>query len=97
MRTTIDLPDKLHRGSKILAAAYGISMKSLITHLITVELNKYIAITDSDFLVEIKDNDIKSLNSKPDEKEKISKRLINSEIKTYDEIDLEVELKKLFT
>tara|TARA_E500000178_G_C16680955_1_gene599302 strand:- start:95 stop:388 length:294 start_codon:yes stop_codon:yes gene_type:complete len=97
MRTTIDLPNKLHRGSKILAAAYGISMKSLITHLITVELNKYIAITDSDFLVEIKDNDIKSLNSKPDEKEKISKRLINSEIKTYDEIDLEVELKKLFT
>ena len=97
MRTTIDLPNKLHRGSKILAAAYGISMKSLITHLITVELNKYIAITDSDFLVEIKDNDIKSLNSKPDEIEKISKRLINSEIKTYDEIDLEVELKKLFT
>ena len=97
MRTTIDLPNKLHRGSKILAAAYGISMKSLITHLITVELNKYIAITDSDFLVEIKNNDIKSLNSKPDEKEKISKRLINSEIKTYDEIDLEVELKKLFT
>ena len=97
MRTTIDLPNKLHRGSKILAAAYGISMKSLITHLIAVELNKYIAITDSDFLVEIKDNDIKSLNNKPDEKEKISKRLINSEIKTYDEIDLEVELKKLFT
>lgn len=97
MRTTIDLPNKLHRGSKILAAAYGISMKSLITHLITVELNKYIAITDSDFIVEIKDNDIKSLNSKPDEIEKISKRLINSEIKTYDEIDLEVELKKLFT
>ena len=97
MRTTIDLPNKLHRGSKILAAAYGISMKSLITHLIAVEQNKYIAITDSDFLVEIKDNDIKSLNSKPDEKEKISKRLINSEIKTYDEIDLEVELKKLFT
>ncbi len=97
MRTTIDLPNKLHRGSKILAAAYGISMKSLITHLITVELNKYIAITDSDFIVEIKDNDIKSLNSKPDEIKKISKRLINSEIKTYDEIDLEVELKKLFT